>query len=71
MVKRTKPDIFLVVSHEKTGGNRHRLKYRKFHSKPLLVRVVEPWNMLPTAALEPLSLVMLETQPDTVLIYLM
>ncbi|KAK4826115.1 hypothetical protein QYF61_005253 [Mycteria americana] len=48
--KEYKVRLFSAVSHERSGGNRHKLKYRKFHlniTKSLFaVRVVEYWKGL-------------------------
>jgi len=60
-----------VVPSNRTRGNGHRLRHRKFHLNmrknffPL--RVMEPWNRLPREVVESPSLEILKTRLDKVL----
>jgi len=60
-----------VVPSDRTRGNGHKLKQRKFQLKmrknvfPL--RVTEPWSRLPREAAESPSLEIFKTHLDTVL----
>jgi len=54
-----------VVPSDRTRGNGHKLKHRKFQF--LILRVTEPWNRLPREAVDSPSLEILKTRLDKVL----
>jgi len=60
-----------MVPSNKTRGNGHKLKQRKFHLNMrknfFTLRVTEHWNRLPREAVDSLSLEIFKTRLDKVL----
>jgi len=63
--------LFSVVPSDSTRGNRHKMKHRKFclnvRKNFFPLRVMEPWNRLPTEVVESPSLEIFKTRLDNVL----
>ena len=60
-----------MVPSDRTGGNRHKLKHRKFHLNMrknfFTLRVTEPWHRLPRGVVDSPSPEIFKTCLDAVL----
>ena len=70
-VKEDEAKLFPVVPSDRTRGNGHKVKHRKFRlnmrTNFFPLRVTEPWNRLPREVVECPSLEIFKTRLDKVL----